>query len=305
VAEKSASLEPVGPLPNEAVAPPRELLVAATGRVSFGAVRRAEAVLGAGWSFDGILRRVLGFSRAAELEGESRRTRGAWTLRGNEASLPSPAFDALKVFVRSLDGETQGKLRTLMQAGRDAQALPAAVATLAALQASDGLAELFAGGMAELQDLQRGHALACATDFDLDLELERWGGIREPKSVDERVWLRFGRELAQSRIEEWSCFAVVSSNGQLRKLFLRRGTGHWWSFAALIDRPSDRALGVSRAARAGRSRVVVLPLHSALGRSCRKDLNAVRRASLAVSARIGNCRSTERRAASPARKADT
>lgn len=251
-------------------------------------------------SFDGVLQRVLGFARAAELEGGARDQQPSPAPGGNETEPPSRAFEALRLFVRTLEPEAQEKLRTLMRAGRDALALPAALAALSAERTSGGVPELFVRGTAELQDLQRGHAVACATSFDLELDLSRWGAIREPQSLDERVWLRFGRELARSRIEDWACFAVVDSRDRLQKLYLRRGKTRWWSFAALIDRPSDRALGVPRSARSGRTGLIVLPVRAALGRSYGANLRAVHRASRAVSARLGQSGPVPRRAGSAA-----
>lgn len=218
------------------------------------------------WSFDGVVRRVVEFSPAAEHESDA-----------------SP----LRLFVESLDAEMQGKLRVVMRAGREAQTLPAAVLALAAQRSMGREEELFAGGAAGLQDLQRGHAIACATGFDLELTLDRWGKVREPESLDERVWLRFGRELARSTMQEWSCSALLDSGGCLQKLYLRRGKARGWSFAALIDRPSERAFGASDSARLGRSRRRVLTLQAAVGRSSSGDLLAVRRASMAVGARLG------------------
>lgn len=271
---------------------------------SFGGVPSDAAVLAAArWSFDGVLRRVLGFSRAAELESEARRPPHVGQ-RGSERRATSPALDALTLFVRTLNAPTQGKLRALMRAGREAQTLPTAIAALAAEQppGSAALPELFAQGATGLQDLQRGHAVACATGFNLELELERWSEVAEPESLEERVWSRFGRELAKSRVDEWACFAVVDERDRLLKLYLRRGKARWWSFAGLIDRPSERALDVPRAAGARRTRIVVLPLQAALGRSCRPELRAVRRASLALSARLGNCRAPFRAAATAPRQ---
>jgi hypothetical protein len=242
------------------------------------------------WSFDGVVRRVLGFSRAAELERESPgpSSRVAARAAGERAAL-SPAFDALRHFVRSLDDEARGKLQAVMQAGRQAQALPEAIAALAGdvAGAGDPARELFFDGAVALQDLQRGHALACATAFDLERDLTRWANVRMGTSLDERVWLRFGRELARSRTEELSCFAVVDSGGNIEKLYLRCGMNRWWSFGALIDRPSDRNVAVLRADRSRRSRVLMLSLSAALGRPCRANLKAARRASVAVGARLG------------------
>jgi hypothetical protein len=146
--------------------------------------------------------------------------------------------------------------------------------------------DLFASGAPACQDLQRGLAVACATAFDLELALPRWTKVGDGASLDDRVWLRFGRELALSRVEEWSCQAVCDSRGQLEKLYLRRGQNAWWSFGALIDRPPGRELQRQRSAK-GRARLVSLSLQAALARSCRAELRAVHRASMAVSARLG------------------
>lgn len=243
------------------------------------------------WTFEGAVRRVLGFSRAAELERESLEhgTRAASKRAAGAPSEPSPALDALKLFARSLDDDTRGKLRAVMRAGREAEALPDALVALAKEEES----ELFSEGAVGFQHLQRGHALACATAFDLERDLSRWSKVGKETSLDERVWLRFGRELAQSRADEWSCFALVGSGEQIEKLFLRCGKKRWWSFGALIDRPSDRNLGALRATKSGRSRIVVLPLATALGRPSGKELKAVRRASTAMSARLGLGRVSE------------
>lgn len=272
----------------------------AVGR--FGEVRTGQMMLhAAAWSFDGVVRRVLAFARAAELENE-KSIAGELVAASSEngfarAKPGSPAFDALRLFVRSLDAETQGKLRAVMRAGREAEPLQLAAAAIATEDAAveDGGPEVFAGGTAALQDLQRGHAVACATTFDLELPLAGWSAVGRRESLDERVWLRFGRELARSRVEEWSCFAVVDSRDHLRRLYLRRGKHRWWSFDAVIDRPSDGDLGLARSARACRSRIVTLSLQSALGRSCHPNQRAVRRASFALSARLGMCRVSQRR----------
>lgn len=271
---------------------------------SFNQVRAdSTALRTTGWSFDGVVRRVLGFSRAAELEAQAPAP-GARTARrpSSKVRAPSPAFDALNLFVRSLDDETRGKLQTVMRAGREAQALQDAVAALAEPKGvPEGQApDLFATGSTAFQDLQRGHAVACATEFDLELKLSRWGKVRERASLDERVWLRFGRELARSRVEEWSCHAVVDSRGRVEKLYLRCGDGPWWSFRTLIDRPSAREVVGLRAAKRGRSRVLSLSLEAALGRSCRAELRAVQRASMAVSARLGVGRVSSSRASAEA-----
>jgi len=261
---------------------------------SFHAVHAASVAFGTSpWSFDGVVKRVLAFARAAELEGEVPAARAAYrasTARtAGNAVPPNPALDALNLFVLSLDGETRGKLQAVMQAGRDARALPEAVTALATAREAPDLeaAHLFGDGTGSLQDLQRGHAVACATQFDLELKLARWGGVSGPASLDERVWLRFGRELARSNVEDWSCHAIVGARGQLEKLFLRCGLSAWWSFGVLIDRPSNRELAHQRSAKRLRSRVLNLPLQAVLARAHRADLRALQRASLAVGARLG------------------
>lgn len=266
---------------------------AALAPASFRAVHAASAALGASaWSFDGVVRRVLAFARAAELEAEVPAARAAYRASAARAAgdggTPSPALEALNLFVLSFDDETRGKLQAVMQAGREARALPEAVTALGLARKADiQSARLFGNETGSLQDLQRGHALACATQFDLELKLARWGAVREPESLDERVWLRFGRELARSSAEDWSCHAIVGARGQLEKLYLRRGLSAWWSFGVLIDRPSIRELAAQRAEKRGRARVVDLSLQAVLTRSYRADLRALRRASMAVGARLG------------------
>jgi len=274
----------------------RKRTEAAAGTDTLSGARADRAALDAPrWSFDGVVQRMLGFSRAAELEGESLEERGARSASKRVVaapSEPSPQLDALKLFVRSLDDDTRGKLRAVMRAGREAAALPDVIAALATEPAPE--ADLFAEGAVGLQHLQRGHALARATAFDLERQLSRWSKVAKDPSLDERVWLRFGRELARSRADEWTCFALVGADEHIEKLFLRCGKQPWWSFGALIDRPSERKLGVLRSTRSGRSRILVLPLASALGRPSRGELKAVRRASSALSARLGLSRMPER-----------
>jgi len=254
------------------------------GKRAAGAV----ALSSSGWSFDGVMRRVLGFSRVppAPHAGPSQR-RARSKLAASE-----PTFEALNFFVRSLDAEMKDKLQTVMRAGREAQTLPAAHADFTRDKvATDGAGlDLFGAGAASLQELQRGHAVACATGFDLEAKWARWGSAAESGSLDARVWLRFGRELALSDPEEWSCLAVVDTRDQVEKLYLRRGERCWWSFDLLIDRPSAQEVQRRRTARgAGYGKVISLPLLAALGRQCRGDRVAARRAARALSARLGFC----------------
>ena len=246
------------------------------------------AMSSTGWSFDGVMRRVLGFSRASGMEQPGPAGRKV----SRKPASPEPTFEALNFFVRSLDGEMKDKLRTVMRAGREAQTLPAAHAdfTRDNLAVQGTLPDLFGGGAVALQELQRGHAVACATGFDLEAKWARWGSLAESGSLDARVWLRFGRELALSSPEEWSCLAVVDTRDQVDKLYLKRGERGWWSYDTLIDRPSAREVAKRRTARgAGYGKIVSLPLSALLGRQCRADRVAARRAMRALSARLGFC----------------
>src|SRR5688572_14913967 len=135
---------------------------------SFGGVPVATVPLaGAAWSFDGVLRRVLGFSRAAEIEGAP--------------------LDALGLFARTLDQSTHDKLETVMRAGRDGRALADAHVLLSRERVAPGYEapDLFREGEAALQNLQRGHAVACATGFDLERDLEGSLPAEGRSSLDE------------------------------------------------------------------------------------------------------------------------
>ena len=248
------------------------------------------------WSFDGVVRRVLGFSRAAEIEqgsADAESARAPFRATRSEITDRRSAFDALNVFVRSLDQETRTKLEVVIRAGREAETLPEAFASVLRDQLARGdvAPDLFLDGMVALQHLQRGHAVACATGFDLELDVARWKSVRVRDSLDERVWLRFGRELAQSTVAEWSCLALVDGGEQVERLYLRRGRMCWYSFDFVIDRPSDRQLALRRSERPTKnSKLVTLTLEAVVGRRCRPERTAVRRAALAMSARLGTCR---------------
>jgi hypothetical protein len=216
---------------------------------------------------------VLGFSRAAEVKG----------------AVPH----SLSLFVRTLDQATHDKLETVMRAGRDGRALADAHVLLSRERVAPGYQapDLFSEGEAALQNLQRGHAVACATGFDLERDLEGSLPVEGRSSLDERVWLRFGRELALSNPGDWSCLALVNARKELLMVFLRLGEKRWWSFDSMIDRPSTRQMARRRAARSSRrGRLVSLSLDALVERRCRTGRKAVRRAALAMSARLGRCR---------------
>jgi hypothetical protein len=227
------------------------------------------------WSFDGVLRRVLGLSRAVEL--------------GRNDS----AMDALRIFARTLDVQVLRKLETLMQAGRNAEPLGPTSAALSdgASSVSKKSNDLFDDRLSSLENLRRGHAMACATRFDLESEVTGWATLPERNSLDERVWLRFGKELASSSPSDWACLATIGRGTELDALYLRRGEKSWWSFDSVIDRPSTRAVAHRLGAPTRqRGRLVTLPIEAVIGRRCRADRQALRRAAMAMSARLGVCR---------------
>jgi hypothetical protein len=249
------------------------------------------------WSFDGVLRRVIGFSRAATLLPRPAGPRGAANVRmpDRRDRRSTAAFDALRLFVRTLDEPTLAKLGTLMQAGRDGVALGVAHslrASVATAVAPGPSAALFDDGAESLDYVQRGHAIACATQFDLETGVAAWVDSSDTATLDERVWLRFARELAASAPGEWSCLAAVGRAHRLEGIYLSRRNGAWWSFDGVIDRPSTALVEARRARRDGRAPLVSLPLLALVGRPCKKDRYAVQRAVLAISARLGCCRLT-------------
>jgi hypothetical protein len=254
----------------------------------------ATAFAGSAWSFDGVIRRLLGFSRAAGMAESAapELKRGAKRSAKNTGG-GTAAFDALALFVRALDQETRNKLHALMRAGKDGRGLADAHGVLSKERAAPGYEppELFGEGAASLQNLQRGHAVACATRFDLEKDLASWVPPEGRSSLDERVWLRFGRELAVSDPEEWSCLAQMNSDKELDAVYLRRGEKRWWSFDSVIDRPSGWQIARRRNARLPvRERLVSLPVAALIGRNYPDGREAVRRAALAVSARLGRPR---------------
>jgi hypothetical protein len=244
--------------------------------VKYAGVSPEMSALGnSAWSFDGVLRRVLGLSRAVEL--------------GRNDS----ALDALRIFARTLDVQVLHKLETLMQAGRNAQPLGPTSAALSDRESAttNQASEMFDDRLSCLENLRRGHAMACATRFDLESEVAGWATLPERHSLDERVWLRFGRELASSSPSDWTCLATIGRGTELDALYLRRGEKSWWSFDTLIDRPSTRSVARRLGAPTRqRGRLVTLPLEAVIGRRCRTDRQALRRAAMAMSARLGVCR---------------
>ena len=216
--------------------------------------------------FDVLLRRTLGLSLGERVEA------------GREE---------LASVLRNLPPEARSKLRIVMTAGRDAVGLGAAHASLSgAAQTAADDSDLESAGARLGEYLARGYALACATQFQLDAPLERWS-VAESGELEERIWLRFGKQLALTSPEEWECLGSPGSSGdRLAQLYLRLGKAAWWSFGAVLDRPSPEMVRKDGRARSGR--------HSKLGalrnvaaRRCEPDRRALRRALRAIRARVG------------------
>lgn len=215
-------------------------------------------------SFDAVLRRMIGLS-----------------LSGNEKESRE-----LASLLQDLPAEARSKLRVVMAAGRDGSSLGSAHASASAPQGSPAPAELESAGERLGDYLARGYAIACATEFPLDVAFDRWSAS-ESGELEERVWLRFGRQLAASPPEEWECVGAVGASGErLAQLYLRLGKAVWWSFGAVLDRPSPEMVRKEGRARSGRHSKLG-PLRKVAERRCEPQRRALRRALRAIRARIG------------------
>jgi hypothetical protein len=210
-----------------------------------------------------------------------------------EAAPGSSAGEQLTTLLRELDPETALTIRTLMIAGRDGQSIPAVNVNLTLSDSDAGFAVMAAdsreNGPLLLEYLRRGHAIACAAGIDLERPLEDWQA-RSPNDVDERAWLSFGKQLATSAPGEWQCLCVFDpSTRELSKLYLRLNDRAWWSFQALLDRPTRAGVEKERRALA-RRRLKGVPastLDGLAGRLGSARGRALRRAARAICARLG------------------
>jgi hypothetical protein len=217
-------------------------------------------------SFDALLRRAIGLSIGQHSP----------TTREELASV-----------LRELQPEARSKLQIVMTAGRDGLSLGSAHASVSAARPDAvGASELESAGD-ELGDyLARGYAIACATQFELNASLDRWSAA-ESGELEERIWLRFGRQLASSPPEEWECLGAVGAGGErLAHLYLRLGKAVWWSFGAVLDRPSPEVVRKSGRARSRRHSKLG-PLRTVAARRCEPERRALRRALRAIRARVG------------------
>lgn len=204
------------------------------------------------------------------------------------------AQQAMTQALTKLGPEIALKLRTVMVAGRDGRRITDVQVNIGMGDADSAFAfaarDLSENGPLLVDYLRRGHAMACASGLDIERPYAEWASAA-PKKLDERVWLSFGRQLAMSRPEEWSCigFLGTEQGEPLTQLYLRRGELGWWSFDAILERPSEAfVVQQERALASHRAKGVTNGSMLALARlRCSVEASALRRAVKAIRARVG------------------
>lgn len=210
--------------------------------------------------------------------------------------------EELKTAFDQLEPELALKLRTLLIAGRDRRSIDTVNANVSMSDADAAFAKMAVDSMENgpllIDYLQRGHALACATGVDLDGPFAAWRSTAE--GLDARAWLSFGKQLANSLPSDWECLGVVDAEtGDLSKLYLRLGDNAWWSFQAVIDRPTLASVAKDRR-ELGRRRSKGMSTHSLQALVRHFDSSpgrALRRAAKAIRARVGHTQKESRPAA--------
>jgi hypothetical protein len=240
--------------------------------------------------------------QALVLDDDTHKTRGnlpsgRTSPTGEEPQISAEAASAdaracLTTTLRELDPETALKVRTLMIAGRDGQSI-GVVETNVSLSDTASAFAIMADDSSEngpllAEYLRRGHAIACAVGIDLDRPLDEWQ-MRSTESVEQRAWLSFGRQLANSSPRDWQCLGVVDARTQtISKLYLKLGDRAWWSFQALIDRPTKAGMAKERRVQTRqRTRSFVMSSLDALASKLEGlQGRALQRAGRAIQARI-------------------
>lgn len=212
---------------------------------------------------------------------------------GTAAAAQNPARQSLERALDDLDPEVALKLRTLMIAGRDGKSISDVNVnmTLGDSKAAFSAAALDTShnGALLADYLRRGHALAWATALDIERPLASWAETT-PHTLDERAWLSFGKQLAKSEPGDWQCLAFVDGRTQgISSLYLRLAEHAWWSFQAVLDRPSAAAVEKQqRALTSRRSKgVAARSLTSVASQLSSAQGRALRRAARAIRARLG------------------
>lgn len=254
-------------------------------------------------SCEGALTRVLQLAHSlAQDTRETRKALPSGRARLREEETPEkPAVDAhgalahdrLIGALKELDPETALKLRTLMVAGRDGRSIGSVNVNLSMSDAEAGFAAMAAdsgeNGPLLIDYLRRGHAMACAAGIDLETPLSEWSS-QGTSNLDERAWLSFGKQLAASHPGDWKCMGIIDpSTRELGKLYLKLGDRAWWSFQAVLDRPT--LAGVEKERRALTKRrmkaVSTTTLEAFAGQLGGARGRALRRAGRAICARVG------------------
>ena len=154
----------------------------------------------------------------------------------------SAAQQRLLQALLGLQPEMAIKVRTLMVAGRDSQDISAVRTNMTPADAESAFAaaarDVSENGPLLAEYLRRGHALACAMGLDVEKPVSAWGALA-PQTLDERAWLSFGKQLASAPPDEWQCMAFSEPSGStIARIYLKLPDHAWWSFQALLDRPS-------------------------------------------------------------------
>ena len=236
-------------------------------------------------------------------------------VAGSPATASPAASAAQQRLLQALLGlqpEMAIKVRTLMVAGRDSQDISSVRTNMTPGDAESAFAaaarDVSENGPLLAEYLRRGHALACAMGLDLEKPVSGWGALA-PQTLDERAWLSFGKQLASAPPDEWQCMAFSEPSGStIARIYLKLPDHAWWSFQALLDRPSPaivtkekRAMGSKASKRVSSltlkalaARLSDAPASDARGAARRAEPTravaqgrALRRAARAIRARVG------------------
>jgi hypothetical protein len=237
---------------------------------------------------EGTLARVIRLAQALMPRGDK-----ADAAASTAAAVPNEALAALKKALEGLDSEVALKLRTLMIAGRDGKNIGDVNVNLTADDSNAAFAtaalDASQNGPLLADYLRKGHALACAAGLDLERPIAAWSSTTS-HSLDERAWLSFGKQLAKAELDDWQCLAFVESDNQsISRLYLRLEEHAWWSFQAVLDRPSSAAVEkYKRSLSSRRSKgLATRSLTSLVSRLSAAEGRALRRAARAIRARVG------------------
>ena len=277
-----------------------------------GAYPRARDAVGQAAALSGCaaaLARVLQLASALSLDnretrghlpsGRAVRSPAAEPSAGDTRRVDSRA--QLMAALQELEPEIALKIRTLMIAGRDGQSISDVKANLSLSDADAGFAAMAVdsseNGPLLVDYLRRGHAIACAMDLNLDSPLSDWQSPAAANS-SERAWLNFGKQLASSLPGDWQCLGIVEPTGPgFSRLYLKLGNDAWWSFHAVLDRPTPAAVDKERRALAERSvkGISAGTLDALVEQLAHVQGRALWRAGRAICARVGKLNTARKR----------